>query len=303
MADSRLVTYESYTSNCSRGRGSQGIYYIAIHHMAGNLTVQQCGNVFHNNEVSTQYAIDNNLDVGQYVKERDTAFALGNFKRNQQSINIELANDGGASTDWHVSDAVIEKCIDLVYEITKRLGWTYCSYTGDLNGDSIGHRMVASTQCPGNYMWNTGKLQYIASEVDKRLKGGAPIPAPTSTGKLVEDGIIGYNTILALQKFLKSPYTDGEISGQLPGASDYVLSVTDDWVFIEGGQGSSTIELFQRYLNEQINAELELDGYFGEQSIIALQKFLNTKGHRLTVDGLLGTQTALALQKWLNSVA
>lgn len=180
MADSRLVTYEHYTKSKSTGRAA--ILYIAIHHVAGNLNVRQVGQVFDNNEVSAHYAIDNDLNVGQYVRERDTAWALGNFTRNKQSINIELANNGGASTDWHVSDAVIEKCIDLVYDIAKRNKWTYCSYTGDLNGDIIGHYMVAQTACPGPYMRNNDKLRYIASEVDKRLKGitstAKPTPAP-----------------------------------------------------------------------------------------------------------------------------
>lgn len=300
MALSGMITYQSLTSNMSSGRGSYKPVYIAIHHMAGNLSVQQCGNVFKNNEVSAHYGI-NGTQIGGYVDENNTAWALGNFKRNQQSINIELANDGG-SPNWSVSDTTIQTCIKLVADIAYRLGWTYISYTGDLNGDIIAHKWVASTACPGPYLY--GKLEYIAKQADvllkKKLGGGGYTPTPA--GKLVEDGIIGYNTILALQKFLKSPYADGEISGQLPGASDYVLAVTDDWVFIEGGKGSSTIELFQRYLNEQIKAGLELDGYFGEKSVIALQKFLNTKGHRLTVDGLLGTQTAFAFQKWLNSL-
>ena len=93
MADSSLVVYEDYTPNMNSGRGGYDIVYIAVHHMAGNLSVETCGNVFHSREASAHYGIDNSGRIGQYAAEGNTAWALGNFKRNQQSISIELAND------------------------------------------------------------------------------------------------------------------------------------------------------------------------------------------------------------------
>lgn len=213
MADSKLVSYVDYSPMISAGRGGYDVVYIALHHMAGNLSVEQCGAVFHTREASAHYGIGNDGRIAQYVREGDTAWSLGNFKRNQQSINIELANDN--TSNWHVSDLVIERAIDLITDICKRLGWTYLSFTGDMNGDLIMHRWVTSTSCPGDYL--ASKFPYIADEVTKRLKGQA--------GKIDEDGFIGPATITAWQKVIASPYVDGEISGQLVAAAEYVKAV------------------------------------------------------------------------------
>ena len=129
------------------------------------------------------------------------------------------------------------------------------------------------------------------------LSGGVVTPP----GKIAEDGRIGEDTIVHWQKVLDAPTLDGEISGQLPGAEDYVWNVTSDWVFISTGQGSDTVKLWQTLLNKEIDAGLEVDGYCGEQTVIATQKFLNkVLNAGLEVDGILGYQTALYLQKWIN---
>ena len=41
---------------------------------------------------------------------------------------MELANDGGASTNWHVSDRAIEACINLCVDICRRNGITILDY-------------------------------------------------------------------------------------------------------------------------------------------------------------------------------
>ena len=264
MADSKLVTYEHYTQCKSNGRGGYGIRKIAIHHVAGVLDVLQVGRVFDNNQVSAHYAIDNNLNVGQYVREYDTAWALGNFSYNQQSINIELANDGGASTNWHVSDAVIEKCIDLVYDIAQREGWTYCSYTGGLDGDIIGHCMVAATACPGPYMKNNNKLRYIASEVDKRLKGITTAkpskPSKPTSNRTIAD-VYNPSASLTAKQALKA--------GQ--AISNIILGTN---IAEDGIDGPATqknrVKMLQWAMNEDYYARLDVDGLTGTKTLNAL---------------------------------
>lgn len=221
MGCSSLTTYKSFTNNCSTGRGGNKPIRIAVHHMAGNLSVAQCGNVFKNNKVSAHYGV-NGKNIGCYVDENNTAWALGNFSWNQKSINIECANDGGASTNWHVSDETIETTINLIVDIAYRLGWTYIAYDGTLAGsDIIMHKWIASTACPGSYL--SSKMKYIATEADKRLKekrkGGS------SVSKLTVDGIWGTQTTKALQRF---------------------LGVKVDGVF-----GVESIKALQRFLNKQ----------------------------------------------------
>ena len=168
MSRSALTTYVSITKHKSAGRGSKKIDKIFVHHMAGNLTVQQCGNVFKSAQASAHYGV-NGKNIGCYVDEKDTAWHCGNFSYNQRSIGIELANDRGASGDWHVSDKTIETAITLIADICKRNGINKLNYTGDLSGNLCMHCWVCSTACPGPYLKK--KFSYIAKEVNKILTG------------------------------------------------------------------------------------------------------------------------------------
>lgn len=169
MSKSSLVTYTDITSHKSKGRGGKKVDKIFVHHMAGNLTVKQCGNVFRNNAASAHYGV-NGKNIGCYVDEADTAWHCGNFSYNLRSIGIELANDQGASGKWHVSNNTIETTIQLIADICKRNGIRKLNYTGDLKGNLCMHCWVASTACPGPYL--KGKFQYIADEVNKLLGNG-----------------------------------------------------------------------------------------------------------------------------------
>ena len=171
MSKSTLVTSTDITGNKSKGRGSKKIDKIFLHHMAGNLTVKQCGNVFKSRAASAHYGI-NGKNIGQYVDEADTAWHCGNFSYNQRSIGIELANDQGASGKWHVSDKTIETAIKLIADICKRNGISKLNYTGDLSGNLCMHCWVAATACPGTYLKT--KFKYIADEVNKILAGKTP---------------------------------------------------------------------------------------------------------------------------------
>ena len=170
MADSSLVTYEDYNVPYTSGRTS-GVGCVCVHHMAGNLDTATCCRVWRNSgAASAHYCIDSKGNIGQAVREKDCAWACGNKWANNCSISIECANDGGASSNWHVSDATINACINLLVDICKRHGWSQFRYTGSLKtGELFAHREVASTACPGDYLYS--KFPYIASEVQKRLNG------------------------------------------------------------------------------------------------------------------------------------
>ena len=172
MSRSSLATYTSITKHKNSGRGGKKIDKIFVHHMAGNLTVQQCGNVFHNAQASAHYGV-NGKQIGCYVDEKDTAWHCGNFSYNQRSIGIELANDRGASGSWHVSSQTIETAIELIADICKRNGIKKLKYTGTLSGNLCMHSWVCNTACPGPYLKK--KFEYIADEVNKILTGkGVP---------------------------------------------------------------------------------------------------------------------------------
>ena len=58
MSNSNLVNYTKLSPNCTKPRKNK-ITKIVIHHMAGNLTVEACGNVFANTsrQASSNYGI------------------------------------------------------------------------------------------------------------------------------------------------------------------------------------------------------------------------------------------------------
>jgi len=200
MSNSPLVTYVKISPH----RTSPRVYpitKITIHHMAGNLTVRQCGDLFQKREACSNYGIDNNLEVGMFCEEKDRAWCSANYDNDHRAINIELANDGGAP-DWHVSDAVIEKCIDLCVDICQRNNIEKLIFTGDKTGNLTQHNYFCATACPGPYMKT--KFNYIADEVNKRLQG---------TGEKMYKLKIGYasggdiNTFVRLLEGLGVTYT------------------------------------------------------------------------------------------------
>lgn len=179
MSDSKLVdktiltTHYGYSGE-TKPRGGTKIDKIFVHHMAGNLTIEQCGSVFKNREASAHYGIGADGRVGQYVLEQNAAWHCGNKAYNQRSISIECANDGGASSNWHVSDKTISKLVLLLADICIRNGIKKLNYTGDLKGNLCMHCWTQATACPGGYL--KGKFKSIADQVNKKIAGADPEP-------------------------------------------------------------------------------------------------------------------------------
>lgn len=166
MSNSNLVNYTKKSPHCDRPRTDK-IRKITIHHMAGNLSVETCGNVFSGaREVSANYGIGSDGRVGLYVDEADRAWTSANKANDNQAITIEVANDGVAP-DWHVSDKAIAKLIELCVDICRRNGIKKLNYTGGIDGNLTRHNMFMATTCPGPYLQS--KFPYIADEVNKQL--------------------------------------------------------------------------------------------------------------------------------------
>lgn len=167
MSNSPLVNYKRISPNKTVMSNKKNTH-IVIHHMAGNLTVEQCGNVFapSSRQASSNYGVDSKGRVGLYVEEKDRAWTTGSREIDSKAVTIEVANDqiGG---DWHVSDAALKKTIELCADICKRNGIKELKFTSDKSGNLHAHRWYQSTNCPGPYLYS--KFSYIASEVNKIL--------------------------------------------------------------------------------------------------------------------------------------
>ena len=186
MSNSKLVNYTKISPNRTSPRRNS-IKKITIHHMAGNLSVETCGNVFAKSsaQASANYGIGTDGRVGMYVVEGDRSWASSSADNDNQAVTIEVANDvvGG---NWHVSDTALNKLIELCVDICQRNGIPKLNYTGDKSGNLTMHKWFAPTACPGPYL--ESKFPYIASEVNKRLSGGGASSgasgAATSGGQL-----------------------------------------------------------------------------------------------------------------------
>ena len=189
MSNSKLVNYTRISPNSNNPRNDK-IRKITIHHMAGNLSVEACGNVFapRSRQASSNYGVDSNGRVGMYVEEKNRSWCSSSASNDNQAITIEVANNSGAP-NWTVSDKALAKTIELCVDICKRNGIKKLNYTGDESGNLTMHCWFAATSCPGPYL--KSKFPYIASEVNKRLSGTSttkPTTSPSATLYRVQVG-------------------------------------------------------------------------------------------------------------------
>ena len=253
MSNSPLVDYTKISPNSSSRTAK--ISKITIHHMAGNLSVESCGNVFQttSRQASSNYGVGSDGRVGLYVDESRRAWTSSNRDNDNCAVTIEVANDGGAP-DWHVSDKALAKTIDLCEDICRRNGIKKLNFTGDRAGNLTMHKWYANTQCPGPYL--ESKFQYIADEVNKRLGESTTSNPPTeaSTEKVSATGVAG-----------------------LP-------------VLMKGSKGAP-VKALQILLigNDCSCGDCGADGDFGSATKTALVKYQTEKN--LEVDGVCGPKT------------
>lgn len=166
MSNSPLATYTKISPN--KTKRNKKISKITPHHMAGNLSVETCGNVFATTErqASSNYGIGSDGRIGLYVPEDYRAWTSSNRDNDEVAVTIEVANDS-KEPDWHVSDKALASLIDLCVDICERNGIDELVYTGDATGNLTRHNMFAYTTCPGPYLQS--KFPYIVEEVNKRL--------------------------------------------------------------------------------------------------------------------------------------
>lgn len=166
--NSKLAGYVYLSPNADFPREGT-INKITIHHMAGDLDLEEVGKRFSDRDrrASANYAIDRSGNVALYVEEANRAWTSSSKENDSQAVTIEVANDeiGG---QWHVSDASYEKLIELCTDICRRNGIEELYYTGNDGGNLTIHKMFTDTECPGPYL--TGRMEEIVQTVNQKLK-------------------------------------------------------------------------------------------------------------------------------------
>ena len=176
MIKSSLATVFMESPNKSSPR-NHIIDTITIHCMAGNISVESCGALFakSSKKASSNYGIGSDGRIACYVGEEDRSWCSSNKDNDNRAITIEVANDGGADTGWHVSNKAYNSLISLLTDICKRnnidkLVWS------DNKDDRINHkngcnmtvhRDFSNKSCPGDYLYSLHSK--IANDVNNNL--------------------------------------------------------------------------------------------------------------------------------------
>lgn len=176
MVKSSLAKVVVESPNRSSPRMSK-IDTITIHCMAGNLSVESCGALFakSSRKASSNYGVGSDGRIACYVGEEDRSWCSSNRANDNRAITIEVANDGGADTGWHVSDKAYKSLISLLVDICRRNNIAKLVWSNNKN-DRVNHkngcnmtvhRDFANKSCPGDYLYSLHSK--IADEVNSLL--------------------------------------------------------------------------------------------------------------------------------------
>ena len=176
MVKSSLAKVVVESPNRSSPRMSK-VDTITIHCMAGNLSVESCGALFakSSRKASSNYGIGSDGRIACYVGEEDRSWCSSNRANDNRAITIEVANDGGADTGWHVSDKAYKSLISLLVDICRRNHIAKLVWSNNKN-DRVNHkngcnmtvhRDFANKSCPGDYLYSLHSK--IADEVNTLL--------------------------------------------------------------------------------------------------------------------------------------
>lgn len=302
MSNSPLVCYTRLSPNHS-GQRNHAIDTITPHYMAGNCTIETCGAIFAptSRQASSNYGIGSDGRVGMYVEEGNRSWCSSSGANDHRAVTIECAN----LSDGSLTSACWKSLVALCADICRRNGKTRLVYRGkaDYKGLASGdclltmHKWFGSTDCPGP--WLSHQFARLATEVNAALGGKATVASAakpannTGGGKLDVDGYGGYNTVLDMQHALGT-YEDGVISGQWRGNRDYLWAMEAvEW----GGQGSQMVRALQRLVGAGV------DGIWGKETSTRLQSYLIGRGYSCGdcgADGYFGRESVKALQRCLN---
>ena len=174
MSNSKLVSFARISPNRTSPR-THTIDTVTIHCTAGQLSVEQLGDIFASVErgASSNYGIGTDGRVGMYVEESDRSWCSSNAVNDDRAVTIEVAS--GKYHPYAVSDKAYTALIDLLTDICrrngiKRLVWSESKNdrVNHLGGCNMTvHRDYANKACPGEWLYS--RHGEIAQAVNAKL--------------------------------------------------------------------------------------------------------------------------------------
>lgn len=183
FSNSPLICYTRISPNSNVPR-NHDIDTITIHTMAGNLSVETCGELFaqSSRQASSNYGIDNDGRIALYVEEKNRTWCSSNKANDHRAVTIEVASIN--TTDFACSEAAWNSLLNLCADICKRnnikkLLWKADkSLIGKVEEQNMTvHRWFANKTCPGEYLYS--RMGLIASTVNSILDGSYKAPIET----------------------------------------------------------------------------------------------------------------------------
>lgn len=172
--------YYDFSHGKWSSRSGNGIRRIIPHHMAGNLTETQFYNIIHGGrQMSPTVAVFTDGTVWAYVPEEFRPWTTGGWDADCCALTLEIANDGGAESGWHISDKAYNTAVAIMAEWCKRYGIDPV-YTYRGSGLNM-HRDWASTACPGDYLYQKITSGQLTADIRKAMNPKPPTPTPKPT--------------------------------------------------------------------------------------------------------------------------
>ena len=93
MSDSKLISYKKISPNRTVNRDHK-IDTITIHCMAGDMSVEGCGEWFSKTSTgaSSNYGIGSDGRIGLYCPEKDRSWCSSSRSNDMRAVTIEVAN-------------------------------------------------------------------------------------------------------------------------------------------------------------------------------------------------------------------
>lgn len=255
MSNSSLISYTRISPNKTSPR-NHAIDTISIHCMAGQLTVESCGNVFANpqRQASSNYGIGPDGRIGMYVEEKDRSWCTSNRANDNRAITIEVASDN--KHPYAVTDAAYKSLINLLVDICKRNGIKKLLWQGDpaligqiTKQNMTVHRWFARKACPGDYLYK--KHSQIAADVNKRLgvsttQPAAAKPANNSSTSTYKKSVLITTSSLNIRTGPSTKYA--QVGTVKKGDICAISEISNNWGKLQDGRG--WISLSSKYSQE-----------------------------------------------------